>query len=79
MNEKIRNKLKLDETKVPYSLQEYGNTSCASIPLTLVTRCADKLKDGHVNHIACGFGVGLSWGAMSFETDKIVVSNLVEI
>ncbi len=79
MNEKIRNKLKLDEAKVPYSLQEYGNTSCASIPLTLVTRCADKLKNEHVNHIACGFGVGLSWGAMNYETDKIVVSNLVEI
>jgi 3-oxoacyl-[acyl-carrier-protein] synthase-3 len=79
MNEKIRNKLKLDEAKVPYSLQEFGNTSCASIPLTLVTRCADILKDGHVNHVACGFGVGLSWGAMNFETDKIVVSNLVEI
>lgn len=79
MNEKIRNKLKLDESKVPYSLQEFGNTSCASIPLTLITRCADKLKNQKVKHIACGFGVGLSWGAMNFETDNIVVSDLLEL
>lgn len=79
MNEKIRIKLKIDETKVPYSLQEFGNTSCASIPLTLVTRCSGQLKKQKVRHIACGFGVGLSWGAMNFETDKIVVSDLVEL
>lgn len=79
MNEKIRNKLKLDESKVPYSLQEYGNTSCASIPLTLVTRCAKQLKNQKVKHVACGFGVGLSWGAMNFETDSIVVSDLLEL
>lgn len=79
MNEKIRSKLKIDEAKVPYSMQEYGNTSCASIPLTLVTRCAEQLKSGKVQHIACGFGVGLSWGAMNFVTNSIVVPNIMEI
>ena len=79
MNEKIRNKLKIDEAKVPYSIQEYGNTSCASIPLTLVTRCAEQLKAGKVQHIACGFGVGLSWGALNFVTDSIVVPKISEI
>ena len=28
---------------------------------------------------ACGFGVGLSWASVYFETDKIVVSELQEI
>lgn len=79
MNEKIRNKLKIDESKVPYSIQEYGNTSCASIPLTLVTRCSEQLKSGKIQHIACGFGVGLSWGALNFVTDTIVVPNITEI
>lgn len=79
MNEKIRNKLKIDAAKVPYSIQEYGNTSCASIPLTLVTRCAEQLKSGKVRHIACGFGVGLSWGALNFVTDSIVVPKITEI
>lgn len=79
MNEKIRNKLKIDAEKVPYSMQEYGNTSCASIPLTLAARCSAQLKAGTVKHIACGFGVGLSWGAVNFITDSIVVPQILEI
>ena len=79
MNEKIRKKLKIEAEKVPYSLPEYGNTSCASIPLTLVSQCAGKLKEGRVKHVSCGFGVGLSWGSVYFETDCIAVPNLIEL
>lgn len=79
MNEKIRKKLKLPAEKVPYSLRDFANTSCASIPLTLVTQRADVLKSGKMKHIACGFGVGLSWGSVYFETNKIKVPELVEI
>lgn len=79
MNEKIRTKLKIAPEKVPYSMQEYGNTSCASIPLTMVTRTAESLSTKIVNHIACGFGVGLSWGAIHFSTDHIIVPQLIEL
>lgn len=79
MNEKIRIKLKLPEYKVPYSLKDFGNTSSASIPLTLVTQCAHPLKNKLLKHICCGFGVGLSWGSVYFETDHIVVPPLIEI
>ena len=78
MNEKIRKKLKLEESQVPYSMDEFGNTSCASIPLTLVTRCADKLRNNRLKHVGCGFGVGLSWGAVRYDTDHIVVPQLIE-
>ncbi|MDR0506469.1 MAG: ketoacyl-ACP synthase III [Dysgonamonadaceae bacterium] len=79
MNEQIRKKLKLEKEKVPYSLKNFGNTSSASIPLTMVTELSEKLKTGKLNHIACGFGVGLSWGSAAFETNKIAVPDLVEI
>lgn len=79
MNEMIRKKLKLPEQKVPYSMDEFGNTSCASIPLTLVTREAEKLRTEKLSNIVCGFGVGLSWGSVWFETDKICVPKLIEI
>ena len=79
MNEMIRKKLKIDEEKVPYCMDEYGNTSCASIPLVLVTREREKLIKDKIRHIACGFGVGLSWGSVYFETDKIIVPKLIEI
>ena len=79
MNEQIRKKLKLEKEKVPYSLKNFGNTSSATIPLTMVTELSERLKTEKLNHIACGFGVGLSWGSVAFETDKIVCSELIEI
>lgn len=79
MNEMIRKKLKLPEVKVPYCMNEFGNTSSASIPLVLVTRDREGLRNTTQKHIACGFGVGLSWGSVYFETDKIVVPDLIEI
>ena len=79
MNEMIRKKLKLQKEKVPYSMDEFGNTSSASIPLTLVTRERENLESRSLQNIACGFGVGLSWGSVWFETDKIVVPELIEI
>lgn len=79
MNDMIRKKLKLPKAKVPYCMDEFGNTSCASIPLVLVTKEKEKLSKGKLSHIACGFGVGLSWGSAWFETDNIVVPELIEI
>jgi len=79
MNEKIRKKLKLPVEKVPYSLKNFGNTSSASIPLTLVTEWNEKLIHEKQHIIACGFGVGLSWGSVYFETENIICSNVVEI
>jgi len=79
MNEKIRKKLKLPEEKVPYSLKEFGNTSSATIPLTMVTQLQRKLQNEKLKLIGCGFGVGLSWGSIYFSTDKIICSNLIEI
>lgn len=78
MNAMINKKLKLSDDKVPMCMDEYGNTSSASIPLTIVTRLYDKL---HIPKrlMCCGFGVGLSWGTVEFSTDGIVISNLIEV
>lgn len=78
MNEKIRKKLKLPIEKVPYSLKDFGNTSSASIPLTLVTQVNYRLNNDSLSHIACGFGVGLSWGSVYFKTNKITCLDLLE-
>lgn len=79
MNEKIRKKLRLPIEKVPYSLRNFGNTSSASIPLTMVTQLRSALVGKKLNHIACGFGIGLSWGSVNFTTDRINCPELVEI
>jgi 3-oxoacyl-[acyl-carrier-protein] synthase III len=79
MNEKIRKKLKIEEQKVPYSLKEFGNTSSASIPLTLISQLKDKLGNSSKNIITCGFGVGLSWSSIYFTLDKVVCSEIIEL
>lgn len=79
MNEKIRKKLKLTPEQVPYSLKDFGNTSCASIPLTIVTQCKEQFETKELASIGCGFGIGLSWGSVYFKTDRIVVPELIEI
>ncbi len=79
LNEKIRKKLQLPQEKVPYSLKDFGNTSSATIPLTMVTAMKNQLFHEKLQLMACGFGVGLSWGTVAFETENIVVSELIEI
>jgi len=79
MNEKIRKKLKISETKVPYNLRDFGNTSCASIPLLMVTNLKDEITNKKLKLLLCGFGVGLSWGSASINVDKIVCLDLIEI
>ncbi len=78
MNENIRTKLGFPIEKCPYSLCDFGNTSSASIPLTCVTEVATR-EDvaSHLRIIACGFGVGLSWGSVYFETKNLICSPLV--
>ena len=79
MNDKIRKKLKIDESKVPYSMQNFGNTSCASNPLTLVSQCNEEYSSKRLNSVACAFGVGLAWGCVHFETDNIVCPQLITL
>lgn len=79
INERIRNKLKLPIEKVPYSLRNFGNTGPASIPMTMVTELRKDLVHHKRNIIACGFGVGFSWGSVQLFADKIVCPELIEL
>ncbi len=79
MNAMIAKKLKLPQEKVPMCMRHFGNTSSASIPLTLVTQLKGKVEDTPTKFLCCGFGVGLSWGTVAFETEKLVISGLVEV
>lgn len=79
MNDFIVKKLKFDTAKVPNSLRYFANTNGASIPVTIVTQLKNKVHEG-TKFLCCGFGVGLSWGSLYFESDKnMVISELVEM
>lgn len=58
-------------------MQDFGNTSCASIPLTLVSQCNKEYASKKLNSVACAFGVGLAWGCVHFETENIVCPDLI--
>jgi 3-oxoacyl-[acyl-carrier-protein] synthase-3 len=78
MLETIRKKLKLPAEKVPYSLAEYGNTSSASIPLTIVSQLSG-ITDSPQKWVFAGFGVGLSWASAYTETKNIVCPPVIQI
>ena len=79
MLESIRKKLKVAPEKVPYSLYDYGNTSSATIPLTMLVKLNKALQSGKVKLLLSGFGVGLSWGSAYLETENIICPQLIEV
>ena len=78
MNKMIAKKLKFAPEKTPSCMYHFGNTSSASIPLTIVTELTSR-RNTPTKWLCCGFGVGLSWGTVAFNTKKLVISELVEV
>ncbi len=79
INDTLRKKLKLPVEKVPSSLKKFGNTSSASIPITVVTELQQQVANQKLNILYCGFGVGLSWGSVITQTENIYCPDLLEI
>jgi len=79
LNESLRKKLKLQPEQVPYTLGKFGNTSCATIPLTLVSELREVLAKGSHQLLMSGFGVGLSWGSASLQVADLVCPEIIEL
>ena len=79
MNELIRKSLKILESKHPYSLREFGNTSCATIPLTIVSKYRTEIEGRPNLLLLSGFGVGLSWGTCVLQTQDVICPELIEL
>lgn len=75
----IRKKLGESPERFPLSIKHFGNTSSASIPLTMVTEMREKLTTYPKRLLLSGFGVGLSWGSCLQETDSLCIPELLEI
>jgi 3-oxoacyl-[acyl-carrier-protein] synthase-3 len=63
--------------KLRYSLYEFGNTSSASIPLTIVTQYSKDFEKKAV--LLSAFGVGLSWANAILNIDDCRILPLIEI
>ncbi len=61
--------------KIPMDIVErYGNQSSASIPCALIDALGGRLESGPLKIVACGFGVGLSWGAFAGELGPLAIA-----
>lgn len=69
--------LKFDKAKTPYSIRKYGNTSSASIPLTIVSELYEAYPE-RKNVILSGFGAGLSWGSVLVNLNACKISKVIE-
>ena len=63
----IRKRLKVDESKVPFDMAEYGNTVSSSIPIILAKEMSSLPKN---KIVLSAFGVGLSWASAIIEKIK---------
>lgn len=78
--DRLVKKLKLPAEKVPYNLKEFGNTGGASVPGLMVTRLREQLQqEGNKRLLCSSFGLGLSWGTMLLNVEKLVIPELIEI
>jgi 3-oxoacyl-[acyl-carrier-protein] synthase-3 len=78
INETIRKKLGLPEEKTPSTLREFGNTSGASLPVTMTVRINKALESGHKRVLLSGFGIGLSWGTALITIENASFPDLIE-
>ncbi len=68
--ESSRERLGLPVEKMSKTIHKYGNTSAASIPISLVDDLAEgRVKDDDVI-VMVGFGGGLTWGALCIKWGK---------
>lgn len=78
INETIRKKLRLTEDRVPSTLREFGNTSGASLPVTMTARLRESLSAGRKRLLLGGFGIGLSWGICILDIEAAALPVLIE-
>jgi 3-oxoacyl-[acyl-carrier-protein] synthase-3 len=78
INETIRKKLRLTDDRMPSTLRDFGNTSGASIPVTMTARLRDSLLASKRKVLLGGFGIGLSWGTCILDIEGASFPELIE-
>jgi len=77
--DRIVKKMNLNQDKVPYNLEQFGNLGGASIPSLMVSRLRDVLMTKETSLLMSSFGLGLTWGTMYMKTKPMTVSELEKI
>lgn len=78
INNHIAQRLKLDPTRIPWTIHKFGNTSSVSVPLTIVSELRDKMA-GKKKLMLNAFGVGMAWATAVVPFVDCKISEIVEI
>jgi len=79
MLQKLAHKLGVPQEKMPNNVVEkFGNSSSASIPVTVCHNVSHLLLKKQMKICMAGFGVGLSWGALIMDLGPVEFCELIE-
>lgn len=78
MIKQVAKKIKMDLTKVPLSIQKYGNSSSTTVPLTIASELASALREKTNMILMSGFGAGLSIGTALLSIGPCCCPGVVE-
>ncbi len=68
----LARKINFEKERVPSSVRNFGNTSCASVPVTISTCLREAISTSTLRIAMMGFGVGWSWAACIGEYGPII-------
>lgn len=78
INSHVAKKLKLDTSKIPSTIEKFGNTSSVSVPLTIVSELKNKMA-GEKSLLMSAFGVGMTWATAVVPFVDLQISDIVEV
>jgi 3-oxoacyl-[acyl-carrier-protein] synthase-3 len=78
IHQNIAKKMKHSLEKYPLTLERFGNTTIASIPLTMTLQGREYFQQPR-KMILAGYGIGLAWSALAVEARRIEIFPLVEL
>lgn len=78
INSYLAKKLKLDSSKIPSTIDHFGNTSSVSVPLTIADQLRGKM-DGEHTLLLSAFGVGMTWATAIVPFVNLKISEIVEV
>lgn len=79
LNSSLLRRLGIAGERAPQTLFDYGNTSCATIPVTICRRLGAALAKGPTLLLLSGFGAGFSWGSALVSGESVLCPDLLEL
>jgi 3-oxoacyl-[acyl-carrier-protein] synthase-3 len=78
MLDHLSKKSKLPSEKILKNIANFGNTSCASIPLLMATELSSFISQRTLTLALFGFGVGYSWSSAVLRVDDNIILDWIE-